>query len=357
MMKTMTPMARRPLAGYPAWQMAALIAALALLAEALATTRWMQQAGLGALPLSIVLGMLVAGAPWLAQLRQQRGARQVQHQAQKGLLQAGIVLFGFQLSLPDLQAVGLRALLVDALVILTILPLGIWLGLRVLRLPLRLTVLLAIGSAVCGAAAILATLPVLNRYLNEPEDEQHTGIAVAAVAVLGTLSVLVYPHLQQWLQLPDATTGLLIGSTVHEVAQALAATDGLSAATQHQALIVKLVRVLMLAPVLLGLGMWLQRRSGAVQAGTQPGLPVPGFVLWFVLVVVLNSLLPLPAGLQSALQHLSGGLLVLAMTALGLNIRWPLLLQAGVRPLILGILLWLVLVPLGGLLLAQWPLA
>ncbi len=341
--------------------MALLIALIALAASEMAGIHAIHGLGIGALPLSILLGMVLAALPLTERLRAREGAARVQQTAQKTLLQAGIVLFGFQLSLTDLAAVGWQALAADVLTIAVILPLGIWLGHKILKLPLSLAVLLATGSAVCGAAAILATAPVLGRYLRDGESaeqqNQSVGLAVAAVALFGTLSVLLYPQVQNWLGLNAGVTGIYIGSTIHEVAQAVAATDALSTAAQHNAVIVKLMRVVMLAPVLILLALWLQE-GGQVQAGRETArhkVSVPGFVLLFLAVVVINTLLPqlFGAELLQTLRHLatlaSALLLALAMAALGLNIRWAHLSDAGWKPVLLGAVLWLVLLLGGGL--------
>lgn len=341
--------------------MALVIVLIALAASEMAGIRAIHSLGIGALPLSILIGMGLAALPFTERLRAVGSAARVQQGAQKILLQTGIVLFGFQLSLTDLAAVGWQALVADILTIAVVLPLGIWLGRRVLKLPLSLAVLLAIGSAVCGAAAILATAPVLGKYLpdgeSDEEQNQSVGLAVAAVALFGTFSVLLYPQVQHWFGLNADVTGIYIGSTIHEVAQALAATDALSTATQHNAVIVKLMRVLMLAPVLILLALWLQERTAQDEQKTtvKHKLTVPGFVLLFLLVVAVNTLLPAVLGAE-VLQQLravatwaSALLLALAMAALGLNIRWAHLSDAGWKPMVLGTLLWLVLLIGGGL--------
>lgn len=335
------------------------LAGVAALALWLARLPFFRQAGLGALPLSLLLGMALAGTARVEGWRRSPAVTYWQRQAQTRLLQTGIILLGLQLDLADLWAVGWQALAADVVVITVILPLGIWLGQRWLKLPLRLGILLAIGSAICGAAAILACVPVLNRYLDDDPQaaDQQAVIAIALVAVLGTVSVLLYPWLQHWLHLSDAVTGLFIGSTVHEVAQALAAADTLSQATQQTALITKLLRVLLLAPVLVLLAVWLQRRQPlTTTAEATQRIRVPGFLWGFMLMVLLNSLVsngPLVAGwqnLQAAAVQVSAVLLVLAMTAMGMNSRWLLIRQAGIRPFMLGLLLWCALVPVGGML-------
>ncbi|UXD87687.1 YeiH family protein [Thalassolituus hydrocarboniclasticus] len=360
-----------------------LILVLALVCQWLAGLPQLKHWGIGSLPLSILLGILIAStlAPrFLGNATQEygKGGLRVRRFSQQVLLKAGIVLFGFQLTLDQLWGVGWQALLVDVVTIAAVLSLGIWLGQRWLKLPLRLSILIAIGSAVCGAAAIMATAPLLaersaagrggntapdadaatDNQADDPADnaEQQLAIAVALVALFGTLSVLLYPYLCQWFGLDSNSAGLYIGSTVHEVAQAVAATDVLDPATQQNALIVKLLRVALLAPTLLLLGQWLLRRPVAdTDKNLQPQtaaapkrLPVPGFVLGFVAVIVLNSVLPLPLWLTELAAKASVWCLMLAMVALGLNTRWQGMVAAGMKPVLLGLILWLVLLFGGG---------
>ena len=340
--------------------MAAVILSIALAARQLAAIPDIHHLGIGALPLSILLGMILAAFPRTGQLAAKPAGAKVQHFAQKTLLQIGIVLFGFQLSFSDLLAVGWQALVADMATILVVLPVGIWLGHRVLKIPLALSVLMAVGSAVCGAAAILAAAPVLGKYQvhdgDSEEGMQAVGIAVAAVALFGTFSVLLYPLAQHVFGLSDASTGIYIGSTIHEVAQALAATDTLSSTTQHNAVIVKLMRVVMLAPVLIALAVWLQERDdGEGGERHKHRLTVPGFVLLFLAVVILNSLLPgwlapeMLGKVRAAGAGVSAICLALAMAALGLNIRWAAFRASGWQPLLLGATLWGLLLVGGGL--------
>ncbi|MAS26245.1 MAG: YeiH family putative sulfate export transporter [Oceanospirillaceae bacterium] len=348
-----------------------LIATVSSVAAELAGVRWLSQWGLGALPISIVLGMALVAIPAVGRLRMDSGAQRIQSWVQKYLLQAGIVLFGFRLSVTDLTAVGWPGLLMDSLTIVVILCAGMLIGGRLLKLPMALVVFVSVGSAVCGAAAILAAAPVLGRYLHDGENEQQQtqaiGLAVAMVAVFGTLSVILYPQLRIMFGLNDYVSGIYIGSTIHEVAQAVAASDALGSATQHNAVIVKLLRVMLLAPVLIVLALLLQRggRDNGSQSSSNQGakmqhkIRVPGFVLLFLAAVLLNTLLQLylPATLLAQLRDLchgaSGLFLALAMTALGLNIHWAFVRRAGFRPILLAGLLWLLLILGGGFLLMQ----
>jgi uncharacterized integral membrane protein (TIGR00698 family) len=202
------------------------------------------------------------------------------------------------------------------------------------------TILTSVGSAVCGAAAILATEPVLKAK------QQEVSVAVATVVVFGTLALFCYPLIYRLTDLSSASFGIYIGSTVHEVAQAVAAGQAIDAAAMNSALITKLMRVMMLAPVVVVIGWLYQRAQNETGSTTSTAIPWPWFVFGFIAMVTLNSLVDFPAAMRQGLQVSAQLALTLAMTALGLQTRFSALRQAGPKPLILSALLFVLL--LGG---------
>ncbi len=311
-----------------------LTAGSLLLASLPAVAGW----GLSALPIAILLGIIaghsfpVSGGTDKSRAQNQK----VLGFCQKKLLRLGIILFGFNLNLNDILAVGWQAFAVDVVMISLILVSGIFLGLRLFRLEPEVAVLTAIGSAVCGAAAIMATETVVRAR------QQQVTMAVATVVVFGTLSLLCYPLIYHFAGSDPARFGVYIGSTVHEVAQAVAAGESIGPDALHSALVVKLIRVMLLAPVILLLSQWFVRRY-------QPGCleksrtPWPWFVAGFVATAALNSLLALPEPLSTALNILAQTSLTLAMTALGLQTHWQAIKAAGIKPLGLSLILFLML--------------
>jgi uncharacterized integral membrane protein (TIGR00698 family) len=214
---------------------------ISLLAYLIAQIPAIQQAGIGALPLAIVLGITVGNL--LPNKTVSTRAQSVLEFSKKKLLRAGIILFGSHLTLQQLVSVGWQAALLDATVIVSVLSLGYWFGVSVLKMGREETILTSVGSAVCGAAAILATEPVLKAK------QQHVTVAVATVVVFGTLALFCYPIIFNLTNIPSESFGIYIGSTVHEVAQAVAAGQAIDASAMNSAIIVKLMRVMMLAPV------------------------------------------------------------------------------------------------------------
>ena len=319
-----------------------LIPVLAATALALASIPAVAAWGLSALPIAIVLG-IVAGHLFPVAAKPAKVGRH--HQlalvfCQKKLLRLGIILFGFNLNLQDIMAVGWQAFAVDAAMISLILVSGIFIGLRLLRMEPEITVLTAMGSAVCGAAAIMATESVVRAK------QQQVTIAVATVVVFGTLALVCYPVIYHFTQVEPGRFGVYIGSTVHEVAQAVAAGESIGPEALQTALVVKLIRVLLLAPVILLLSQWFLRRF---QPGDAVGAPIPWpwFVGGFVLTSTFNSVIPLPAAMISTLNILAQICLTLAMTALGLQTHWLAIKTAGIKPLALSLILFLLLL-IGG---------
>ena len=318
-----------------------LAAGIALVATQLATLPWLKERGLGALTLAIVLGMLVGNTvyPRLAA----QAAQGVTFSKQK-LLRLGIILYGFHLTFQDIGQVGVSGVVIDALVLSSTFGLAVLLGTRVFGLDRQTTLLIGAGSSICGAAAVMATEPVVRGRA-----EQVT-VAVSTVVVFGTLSMFLYPALYRWsldmgvLPMSEHAFGVFAGSTIHEVAQAVAAGAAVGTQAADTAVIAKMVRVMMLAPFLLILSSWLQRNPEAGHApkahnnndGWLKRLNIPWFALGFIAVAGLNSLNLLPQTVVSTTLNLDALLLAMAMASLGLTTHASALKTAGVRPLLLA---------------------
>lgn len=324
-----------------------LSAALAAISMALGRIGWLQGHGFSALTVAIALGMLVGNTLYP---RFAAAGNAGVHFARLRLLRLGIVLYGLRLTVQDIGHVGAAGVLIDALVLGSTFALACWLGIRGLGLDRRTAMLIGAGSSICGAAAVLATEPVV-----KARAEQVT-VAVATVVVCGTLAVFLYPLLfalnRHWSLIPGGAQGfgIYVGSTIHEVAQVVAAARSVGEGAADAAVIAKMVRVMMLAPFLVMLSAWLGRapsRGAAPVHGEAEGpgrLAVPWFAFGFVGVVLFNSLHWLPASTVAAVNEIDTALLVMAMAALGLSTHLGALRQAGTRPLLLALALfaWLV---------------
>ncbi|WP_420175454.1 YeiH family protein [Luteococcus sp. OSA5] len=265
----------------------------------------------------------------------------------KRVLRIGIVLLGLQLVLGDVLRLGAGMIAVVVAVvaggILGSLALGRLLGVRASQ-----RLLIASGFSICGAAAVAG----VNSVVEAEEDDVAT--AIALVVLYGTLMIPTVPLLVHLFGLAELPAGLWAGASIHEVAQVVAAGAALGPASLKVAVVVKLARVLMLAPVVVVIG-WRMRRHHSVEAGGHRPPLVPLFVLGFVLMVAVASLHLVPAAWLPVVKTVQTGLLAAAMFALGLGVKVRQLLGVGPRPFLLGLLstVWVAGLALSGVLLVS----
>lgn len=312
---------------------------LALAAYQAAQLPWLAQAGVSPLIVAIVIGAAYSNvmpgampADWAAGV----------NLAARRLLRIAVAFYGLRISAQELMSVGAMGLLMACVMVGSTLVLGVVLG-RLLRIDRETALLTSAGSAICGAAAVLAFESTLR-------SEAHKSVvAVATVVLFGTLAMFLYPVLFHagWLPLDSTALGIYIGGTVHEVAQVVATASAIDPATTDAATIVKMGRVAMLVPVLLVLAVYLGRRSrqsSAGGAGTGNGVAIPWFVLGFVALVAVNSLNILPETTVETINEIDTFALTMAMAAIGVETRFERMKQAGGRVLglALALFLWLV---------------
>ena len=329
----------------------ALAGALAFAAIELGKIGWLQANGISALTLAIVLGMLVGNT---AYPRFAEASASGVTFSKQNLLRVGIILYGLRLTFQDIGHVGLTGVVIDATVLCSTFALSWLVGTRVFGLDRKTAMLIGAGSSICGAAAVMAAEPVVRG-----KAEQVT-VAVSTVVVFGTLAIFLYPvmyHLNEQyhlISMSPSAYGIFAGSTIHEVAQVVAAGNAISVDAGNTAVIAKMVRVMMLAPFLVVLSAYLSRSKEATEtipgtaaheAAQKPGrIVIPWFALGFVAVAGLNSLAILPKPVISAAIDLDTMMLAMAMAALGLTTQISAIRNAGIKPLALAALLfaWLI---------------
>jgi uncharacterized integral membrane protein (TIGR00698 family) len=259
----------------------------------------------------------------------------------KTLLRVAVVFYGFRITFQQIGAVGLEGLALSGVMVTSTFLLGSFLGQKLFGLDRDTSLLISSGSSICGAAAVLATEPVLKA---EP---YKSAIAVATVVVFGTTSMFLYPILFHAGLLPMTVKefGLYAGGSIHEVAQVVGAATAVGEDAARVAVIVKMTRVMMIAPVLIVLGLLLSalaRKKG--QSGTRLKLVVPWFAVLFIAMSGVNSLGVIPPGVVAAVDTVDTFLLTMAMTALGVETDGSKFARAGLKPLLLALVLfvWLV---------------
>lgn len=270
--------------------------------------------------------------------------------AAKTVLRAGIVLLGLQLLLSDVLALGPGVIALVVGVVGVTFAATLALG-RALRLPGDLTALVASGFSICGAAAVAAADSVVRAR------REMVATAIGLVVLFGTLMIPVMPLLTGALGFEERAAGLWIGAATHEVAQVVAAGGLVGGTALSVAVTAKLARVVMLAPVMMGLAWWQRHRDALEPATLDDGAPaaverpplVPWFVVGFLLAVLVRATGWLPAGVLDAAALVQQLLLATAMAALGLGVHLRSIAAVGPRPLVLGAASTAVVVAVGGL--------
>lgn len=208
----------------------------------------------------------------------------------KRVLRLGIILYGFRLTFQDVAAVGLAGITVDLVIVAVTILGGVWIG-RLLKMDRDIALLTSIGSGICGAAAVLGAEATLS---TKP---YKTAVAVATVVIFGTIAMFLYPmaYRSGMLGLDQTQMGIFAGSTLHEVAHAVGAGNAMGDDIAGISIIVKMIRVMLLVPVLLILGWWVASKAKSQSvAGGRRKVAVPWFAFGFLAVIGFNSLGLLP---------------------------------------------------------------
>ena len=274
----------------------------------------------------------------------------------KSILRLGIILYGFRLTFQDVVAVGLPGIVIDCIIVAVTILGGVMVG-KWLKMDSDIALLTSIGSGICGAAAVLGAEATIK---TQP---YKTAVAVATVVIFGTVSMFLYPigYRAGIIDLTPDQMGIFSGATLHEVAHAVGAGNAMGDEIANVAIITKMIRVMLLVPVLLILGWWAaasaRKRLKAASAGerAQNGdndsagstaktgkgkVQVPWFAFGFLLVIGFNSLDLLPAPVVSWINDFDTFLLTMAMAALGAETSFDKFKQAGAKPFVLATILY-----------------
>jgi uncharacterized integral membrane protein (TIGR00698 family) len=261
----------------------------------------------------------------------------------KQILRLGIIFYGFRVSFQDVLEVGILGMGMAFLAVFSTFFLGYFLGRKVFGLDREVSALVSSGASVCGAAAVLATESTIRAKA------ENSALAVATVVVFGTVSMFLYPLLFQSgiFSLPPEKLGIFLGASVHEVAQVVASGNIFSAETAESALIVKMIRVILLVPFLIILGIFWMREASTLPAQDSGGFlkkagqALPIFAVYFLGVIMLNSLISLPEQLRITAGWIDQIFLTAAMFALGLETHLAKFKNAGGKAFALAFVLFL----------------
>jgi uncharacterized integral membrane protein (TIGR00698 family) len=255
----------------------------------------------------------------------------------KNILRFAIILYGFRITFQNIFAVGMSGLIVSIIIVFGTFIIGYLIGTKVFKLDRDTAILTTVGSSICGAAAVLATEPVINAK------PYKSAVAVGTVVVFGTISMFLYPLAYKAGLVPISPEGMgiYIGGTLHEVANVVGAGSAINPEVAHTAVIVKMIRVMMIAPFLIILGIWLSAKG---DSNVKKGITIPWFAVFFILVAGFNSFDLLPTKIVGMINSFDTFLLTMAMTALGMETTVEKFKNVGMKPIYLALILFIWLI-------------
>ena len=248
----------------------------------------------------------------------------------RAVLRFSIILLGLQITAGQAAALGVGGLATIATALFGTLAFTILVG-RALGVPRGLALLIGVGTSICGASAVLAA------KVATAGDDEDAAYAVACVTVFGTLAMFAYPLAQSFLHLSPRAYGLWAGASIHEIAQAVAAAFQGGGDAGQFGTIAKLTRVAMMAPVVIALGE-VSAPLGLAGEGERRRPPFPWFLVGFLALAALNSLVAIPHEITAPIGVGATFLLSMAMAAMGLHTDLRHIRSRGLRPLALGLL-------------------
>lgn len=334
-----------------------LMALFACAAFFIGQAQVLQAISFSPLIIGIILGMIYANS--LRNHLPETWTPGIQY-CSKRVLRLGIILYGFRLTFAQVMEVGVAGITVDCIIVAVTILGGVLVG-KWMKMDRDIALLTSIGSGICGAAAVLGAEATLR---TKP---YKTAVAVATVVIFGTLSMFLYPigYRAGIIDLTPVQMGIFSGSTLHEVAHAVGAGNAMGGEIADISIIVKMIRVMLLVPVLLILAWWVAARmrkgnaevetapDGTVVAKGKSKIAVPWFAIGFLLVIGFNSFELLPMQVVGWINDFDTFLLTMAMAALGAETSFDKFKKAGAKPFLLATVLYIWLL-LGGYLLAKY---
>lgn len=280
---------------------------------------------IGALVISLILGMLF-------QLY-----RPAIDKAEVGIgfisnkfLRLGIILLGFKLNLIDLAHAGVKTILVAIVVVSGVIFLTYNIA-RKMGVNKQLAILTASGTGICGAAAVMGISPQIKVSEDQEKKKRNDEVlAVAIVAILGTLFTLIEISIKPLLHMTPSQFGVMAGGSLHEIAHAIATGGAGGSVSLDTAIITKLSRVLLLAPAALVIGIWYQHSEKKSSGdNTKQKLPIPWFMAGFILASIIGTFVPMSQGVLDLLVKLAYLVLGMAMAALGMTVNFKAFISSG----------------------------
>lgn len=237
--------------------------------------------------------------------------------AEKDLLMFAIALLGISLNFTILASLGFKTIFIIVIAMVFTIFMGVFLG-KLFKINPKLALMLGIGNAVCGSSAIAATSGIVK------VKSEDVAISIALVNLMGTVGIFLVPFLAYLLNFTDADAGIFVGNTLQAVGQVVAGGFSISPEAGVNATVVKMGRVLLLAPLVFILIYIVKRESkkSSDELVENAKVGIPSFILWFLFFVVLASFEVLPKGIEDIISAMSYYISLIAMSAIGLMIHF-----------------------------------
>ncbi|RXJ96176.1 YeiH family putative sulfate export transporter [Malaciobacter molluscorum] len=312
----------------------AFLALLTALAKYISTLQIIQHLGFSFLIVSILIGMIFTN---VFKIKVSTKFENSFSFATKTLLRTAIVFYGFRLTFGEIYDVGFQAIIVAVIVVFSTFILGYFIGVKILKLDKEITILTSAGSSICGAAAVLATEAVLKNKAYK------SSIAVSTVVLFGTIAMFLYPYLYSVhvVNFLPKEMAIYIGGTLHEVAHVVGAGNSIgNPIVANNAVVVKMIRVMLIAPFLIALMFFLAKTATKKE---KTKITIPWFAIFFILVACFNSFDIVNKSVISAINSVDTFALAMAMTALGISTNFKSFFEVGIKPILLASILFVYL--------------
>jgi uncharacterized integral membrane protein (TIGR00698 family) len=273
--------------------------------------------------LAIILGMIIGNKFTFLNTKGSKYLTGIKF-AEKDLLMFAIALLGINLNFTILASLGFKTIFIIIISMVFTIFMGILLG-KLFKINSKLALMIGIGNAVCGSSAIAATAGVAKVKSDD------VAISIALVNLMGTIGIFLAPFLAYLLHLNDFDAGIFVGNTLQAVGQVVAAGFSISAEAGANATVVKMGRVLLLAPlvfILIYIASVNMKKSNDNNSTVKTKVGFPMFILWFLFFTVLASFEVLPKNIENIISATSHYISIIAMSAIGLMINFKTIKQS-----------------------------
>lgn len=255
----------------------------------------------------------------------------------KKILHYSIVVLGFTLSFQSIGVIGWKSL---PIIIVTLCAafLAVFLLMKILKINEHLSILIGVGTAICGGSAIAATSPVIKAK------ESEVAFAISTIFLFNLLAVFIFPPLGHIMHMSQSAFGYFGGTAINDTSSVIAATSNYGKTALETGAVVKLTRTLMIIPVVLFFTYRTIRKEREAKTDTSIAKIFPWFIVWFVVASLISIIFNFSPMVISFFQQVSLFLITMAMAGIGLNVNFNQFKQAGFKPVLLGLVTWIVVI-------------